>query len=153
MEAPAGEHAAAESATPNLDESAAAIDAAALQQSWRNASELCAAVLQCFERDDIDSQEKAVQALEQLVAADLLRPALRPTVSSTTCTFDAVRGALRHYRDRCELAQTRKAAAADAADADGEDGDGDAGTGLCDELLPTAVAIEHDLRALQEAWR
>lgn len=130
-------------------EARAAIGAslAELRASGRNASELCGAVVRCFEMvDDLDSQEKAVQALEQVVAVGLLAPAEQP---QGACALENVRAALGRYRSRCAELQSEWERARDrAATPDAEHADDD-DRGPCADLLPTAISLDAALGRMQ----
>jgi hypothetical protein len=126
---------------------AAAAEAGAvapLLDAWRNATELCAAVLHCLESDDLDAQEKALQALEQLVAVALLPVVTsRPEASAAVvadeadCTLSAVRAALHRYRDRCDAAAGGAPdMAPDSTEAEGDEDDGSGdGPSACDAAM------------------
>jgi hypothetical protein len=119
---------------------------APLLDAWRNATELCAAVLHCLESDDLDAQEKALQALEQLVAVALLPVVTSPEVSAAVvadeadCTLSAVRAALHRYRDRCDAAA---GGAPDVApDSTEAEGDEDDGPSACDAAMSLDQQLE-----------
>ena len=94
---------------------AAATTIAAGEQMWQqsNATELCGAVVDCLRRaDDLDAQEKALQALEQLVGAGLLARVATDgggggaspsatSIASSACEVGGIRAALGGYRERC----------------------------------------------------
>ena len=113
---------------------------------WRNASELCDAVVECMHMvADVDSQEKAVLALEEIVQAGLLASGAQ---SAAGCSIEAVRGALRAYAERCERALAAARPATGSGDDDDEsEGRRRASVGACDELMPTARALEATLAA------
>jgi hypothetical protein len=112
----------------------------------QNASGLCGAVAECFkQQDDVDAQEKALLALEQLVGAGLLADD-----RAAGCSMEDLITSLEAYRERCESALLRARASAERG-VDGDDGDDDVGApGACEELLPTAAKLEHDLRSLSD---
>ncbi len=139
---------AAGAVTPAGDASADTAEGAApLLGAWRNATELCAAVLHCLELGDLDAQEKAVQALEQLVASALLPPAGDPealaaaATAEEECPLAEVRAALHRYRDRCDAA-----GAAAVGDPDAEEGAGL--MGACEDLQPTVRALDEQLERM-----
>ena len=114
---------------------------------WRNASELCSAVASSLRSvADLDAQEKAVQALEQLVAAGVLDDSGGSGGGGGGgggCVLGEVRDALGGYMKRCEDA-------IEAAERRGqEDEDEQDGVGNCPELLPTAKGLERALKELE----
>lgn len=123
---------------------------APLLDAWRNATELCAAVLHCLESDDLDAQEKALQALEQLVAVALLPVVTSPEASAAVvadeadCTLSAVRAALHRYRDRCDAAGGGAPdAAPDSTEAEGDEDDGSGdGPSACDAAMSLDQQLE-----------
>eukprot|EP00900_Chrysochromulina_parva_P024966 jgi/Chrpa1/7102/Chrysochromulina_OHIO_Genome00010980-RA len=140
-------------ANANSAAAAAAAEAGAvapLLDAWRNATELCAAVLHCLESDDLDAQEKALQALEQLVAVALLPVVTSPEASAAVvadeadCTLSAVRAALHRYRDRCDAgAGGAPDAAPDSTEAEGDEDDGSGdGPSACDAAMSLDQQLE-----------
>ena len=108
------------------DEQAAVVGQVIDGSLWRNASELCGAIVDCMRMaEDVDAQEKAMLALEQLVGAGLTQG----------CSLSGVRDALRGYVSRCE------AALAAAEEATSEEAAEEVAVGACEELLPTAREI------------
>jgi len=100
-----------------------------LRGLWGNASALCDAVVHSLQRtQDVDAQEKAVLALEQLARAELL-PRDTAAADDSACSAAALRPALQGYISRCE------AALHDAADT----------AGACDELLAIAEQLHAGL--------
>lgn len=143
-------------AAANADRAAAAAAAEApsrapLLDAWRNATELCAAVLHCLELDDLDAQEKALQALEQLVAVALLPVVVTSPEASTAtvadeadCALSAVRAALHRYRDRCDAAAGGAPdMAPDSTEAEGDEDDGqDDGPSACEAAMSLDQQLE-----------
>lgn len=123
---------------------------APLLDAWRNATELCAAVLHCLELDDLDAQEKALQALEQLVAVALLPVVTSPEASAAVvadeadCALSAVRAALHRYHDRCDAAAGGAPdVAPDSTEAEGVEDDGsDDGPSACDAAMSLDQQLE-----------
>ena len=104
---------------------------------WRNASELCAAIVQCLGFDeDLDAQEKALLALDELVSAQLLVHG----GEGSGCTAVGVRAAVQRYADKCDALLAKQEAEGGSSDDDDDDGGG-VGAGACGELLPVARAL------------
>jgi len=101
---------------------------------WRNASELCGAVVDCFKmREDLDAQEKALQALEQLMDSGLL---------AAGCDLPELQKQVREYRERCDRA-IAKAESSGQEDEEEQDG-----VGNCAELAATAKSLDKTLATL-----
>eukprot|EP00322_Chrysochromulina_rotalis_P010470 CAMPEP_0115849688 /NCGR_PEP_ID=MMETSP0287-20121206/11580_1 /TAXON_ID=412157 /ORGANISM="Chrysochromulina rotalis, Strain UIO044" /LENGTH=473 /DNA_ID=CAMNT_0003303667 /DNA_START=15 /DNA_END=1436 /DNA_ORIENTATION=+ len=110
----------------------AAVEASSrLHVTWRHAPELCEAVLDCFTQEDLDAHEKAVQALEQLMAGDLLAMDAQALAS---CDVRALKTSLERYAESCRAASN----AVRIADGDEEDLDG---IGACEDLEPIAAVL------------
>jgi len=122
-----------------------AADTVDLTAHWRGEATLCAAVVQCLESDDVDTQEKAIQALEELMRCGLLQPSL-PSSPSSGCAMDVVRSGLQRFRDRCKRALQPIASTVGAEDEVGV-ADEEIGSGECEELLPIAEMIDRELAA------
>ena len=100
--------------------SRAAVDAAALLRgALHNSTALCDAVLACLHVPDVDTQDKAVRALEQMIEAGLM--AAEPAAQPDSCA-QGVRTALRAFGTTCAAA--------------GDDGCGD------EDLLPLVRQLE-----------
>ena len=84
-----------------------------------NSTALCDAVLACLHVPDVDTQDKAVRALEQMIEAGLM--AAEPAAQPDSCA-QGVRTALRAFGKACAAA--------------GDDGCGD------EDLLPLVRQLE-----------
>uniref|UniRef100_A0A7S2NGV3 Nucleotide exchange factor Fes1 domain-containing protein n=1 Tax=Haptolina brevifila TaxID=156173 RepID=A0A7S2NGV3_9EUKA len=104
--------------------------------SWRDATELCSAVVQCFASEELDAQEKALQAADELLKAGLIQALAGSPADGSSCTARTVRGALQRYRERCE---------AFARDHALEQEDDVVGSGECGDMLPIAQVVDEQL--------
>ena len=116
---------------------------------WANASELTCAVVECLRMaGDVDAQEKALLALDELVKAQLLRPSSDAGgAADGGCSMQAIRAGVAAFRARCESALQRQRQAG-ARGADGDDEDDAEGVGACEELLVTAHTLDGALRSM-----
>lgn len=116
-------------ATDDFEASPLQVEGLPLRGLWGNASALCNAVVNSLQRaQDVDAQEKAVLALEQLMRARLLAGVALASDDSE-CSARELRSALQGYISRCEGALNE---AADAA-------------GSCDELLGVGKQLHASL--------
>jgi hypothetical protein len=97
------------------------------------------------------SQEKALLALEQLLAANLVpttTPGSTGSSSSAVCSVEAMRAALAAYMQSCAsaLAKAAEHAAASGSGSDDDDEGAAVGVGACEELMPTAALMDEKLR-------
>ena len=124
-------------------------EAEMLLTHWRNASELCAAVLHCFSVEEVDAHEKAVLAVEQLLESGLLHALIakhpagtRTSLAAGGCSLRTLQEELTRYVRKCDSLQ---------ADPPAEDGDDTerVGVGSCDDLGAVANRLRRQLGEME----